>query len=305
MNKKYSIKNCKEFAVSKNGRCLSTTYINSNTKLEWECQFGHRWYNHFAKVLYGRWCPYCGGSKKRSIEYCQEIASKMNGSCLSTIYINSKNKMRWKCDKHHVWNATLHDIVSGAWCPYCAKRPIIGIVDCTNMAHKNNGICLSTTYINSKTALAWQCNSGHVWSATYSNVKRGTWCPECNKNNKIQTKLLEILRGIFSNYYVISNYRGFEWLKVRKNGAGLEIDIYIPEIKLAIEYDGEQHFYPVKLFGGSKTFYRRKQLDKLKDKKIKEHPEDIEYFIRFNYKEKNMMTEEYILKKLEENGVSR
>lgn len=46
-----------------------------------------------------------------------------------------------------------------------------------------------------------------------------------------------------------------------------EVDIYIPELNLAVEYDGEPHFSPVY---GEEKFKRRQFLDKLKDEMLEE-----------------------------------
>ena len=43
-------------------------------------------------------------------------------------------------------------------------------------------------------------------------------------------------------------------------------DIYIPDLKIAIEYQGEQHYYPIELFGGIEGLNKRKLLDEKKRK---------------------------------------
>lgn len=45
------------------------------------------------------------------------------------------------------------------------------------------------------------------------------------------------------------------------------LDIYIPSLKLAIEYQGEQHYRPIELFGGEKGFYNTIKRD-LKKKQL-------------------------------------
>ena len=46
------------------------------------------------------------------------------------------------------------------------------------IARQRGGLCLSNTYLNSKTKLKWQCAYGHIWEATPRDVKhRGKWCP--------------------------------------------------------------------------------------------------------------------------------
>lgn len=53
------------------GRCLSEVYVNTLTKLLWECQEGHQWWalpNNIRNL--GRWCPTCsyreGWAKRRA-----------------------------------------------------------------------------------------------------------------------------------------------------------------------------------------------------------------------------------------------
>ena len=96
------------------------------------------------------------------------------------------------------------------------------------------------------------------------------------------------------------NSRDFDWLKTT-SGHKQEIDILVPDVKLAIEYDGEQHFMAVPRFGGEEELKQTKRRDKLKDSKIKAHPEDVQYFVRFSYKEP--LTEEYVRNKLIEANV--
>ena len=50
---------------------------------------------------------------------------------------------------------------------------------------------------------------------------------------------------------------------------GLEFDGYNAELKMAIEYDGEQHTKPIKKFGGEKKFQQVQKNDKKKRKIIK------------------------------------
>ena len=46
----------------------------------------------------------------------------------------------------------------------------------------------------------------------------------------------------------------------------IRYDFYLPDLKIAIEYDGEQHYFPVNIFGGEKKFLRQKELDEFKNK---------------------------------------
>lgn len=54
------------------------------------------------------------------------------------------------------------------------------------LAARRGGQCLSDRYVNQKTALEFECELGHRWSALPNNVyHKGSWCPECAGNAKL------------------------------------------------------------------------------------------------------------------------
>ena len=60
------INEAKKFAESKYGKCLSDKYIDSKTKLEWQCFNGHKWFSTYHNIVNNdRWCPKCPHSVKR------------------------------------------------------------------------------------------------------------------------------------------------------------------------------------------------------------------------------------------------
>ena len=54
------------------------------------------------------------------------------------------------------------------------------------------------------------------------------------------------MRSILYNHKILRHYRP-DWLD------RLELDIYIPSLKLAFEYQGQQHFHPLHVWGGEKA----------------------------------------------------
>ena len=75
MSNEYKLKLCKDFAIKNhNGLCLSTEYINSKTKMLWQCEKGHQWLAVWSHVNYSEsWCPDCSGNKKYTIEEVKEF----------------------------------------------------------------------------------------------------------------------------------------------------------------------------------------------------------------------------------------
>jgi len=68
-----------------------------------------------------------------------------------------------------------------------------------------------------------------------------------------------IVKLIFRNHLVLSNTRGFL--------DGLEIDCYIPDLKIGFEYDGEQHYvFPNAYHKSKKEFESQVKRDREKRK---------------------------------------
>lgn len=60
-----NIKKMKELARSRNGICVSKKYVNTNTKLIWQCAKGHKWQAPPVRIKRGHWCPKCAIKKSR------------------------------------------------------------------------------------------------------------------------------------------------------------------------------------------------------------------------------------------------
>lgn len=82
------------------------------------------------------------------------------------------------------------------------------------------------------------------------NVREG-WVSE--------TILYQIVKRIFIKEEVLKHNRP-DWLE------GLELDIFVPSKNLAFEYQGQQHFHPVRHWGGSKGLQDLRERDKRKAK---------------------------------------
>jgi hypothetical protein len=83
-----SIEDMKELARKKGGNCISENYINSQTKLKWQCKEDHVWEAKPNCISRGQWCPYCSKNVKLTIEKMQSLAQERGGECLSNEYIN-------------------------------------------------------------------------------------------------------------------------------------------------------------------------------------------------------------------------
>jgi len=262
-----TIENMQRLAKERGGRCLSTNYVRSNSKLEWECGEGHRWERSPNSICNGKWCPICGqekaSDKKRlSIDEMDTLAGLKGGKCLSRKYVNTQTKLLWECADGHRWEALPLNVKRGSWCPFCAKKKAIelrvskrlsSIEEMQRVAQERGGRCLSTKYVNALSKLDWECDKGHRWQAAPAFIKRGTWCPKCRKKMvadkqrhtiEAMQKLAEKRKGRFlSLTYTNSNKpllwecsKGHRWeAKPKKIAQGTWCPICAGNIKKTIE----------------------------------------------------------------------
>lgn len=106
-----------------------------------------------------------------------------------------------------------------------------------------------------------------------------------------ETTLTNIVRAIYPNYEIKSHYRP-KWLE------GLELDIFIKEKNLGIEYQGQQHYYAIEHWGGEKQLIKQKEHDIRKARICNEYNVKI---LAVKYDEP--LTESHIRERLQEMDV--
>lgn len=72
-----------------------------------------------------------------------------------------------------------------------------------------------------------------------------------------EAELFALVRDLFKDHLVLREASP-EWL------GRMRLDIYLPELKLAIEHQGEQHYRPIAAFGGEEAYARVVERDALK-----------------------------------------
>ncbi|WP_112220124.1 zinc-ribbon domain-containing protein [Legionella quinlivanii] len=94
-------------------------------KVWWRCKENHTW----QATIYNRTknksrCPICAqrNSRKYSIDYFHEFASRHGGICLTTEYLNGKSKIKMVCKNGHKWESRADNILyKEKWCSSCSK----------------------------------------------------------------------------------------------------------------------------------------------------------------------------------------
>jgi hypothetical protein len=121
--RKYTIEKMRALAALRGGRCLSDIYVNTDTKLLWQCSEGHVWRATPIHILTNRWCRICGQNRqKRTLSDMQALATARGGKCLSSVYHNRATPLQWECANKHRWKAPPGRVIGGSWCNACARK---------------------------------------------------------------------------------------------------------------------------------------------------------------------------------------
>jgi hypothetical protein len=172
---------------------------NARTPVTWQCRKLHRWSTTSDAIKAGSWCPRCYAGKAVTIEDMRRLARSRRGACLSKRYANDRTKLLWRCMKRHTWEAPRNSIRSGSWCPTCAvenrrgsRKPVYVLEDMKALAARKGGTCRSRAYHGMLVPLRWRCAAGHTWEAQPSGIRRGTWCPECDRLKRMRKVHLRV-----------------------------------------------------------------------------------------------------------------
>lgn len=126
---RHGLSTLRRLAVAKGGVCLSTEYVNVNTKYKLRCAEGHEWETTASSLKNGSWCHQCMGKRISSslidphgLARLRAAAKAKGGECLDTQYLKLTSKYRWRCAKGHEWEASGANVGAGkSWCPRCSR----------------------------------------------------------------------------------------------------------------------------------------------------------------------------------------
>jgi len=236
-NKKHTYEFVKEFIEKKGYTLLSKTYKSNKDKLKVQCDKGHVYEIGYSQFQQGHGCAECNGKKKYSYEYVKEQIEKEGYTLLSKTYKNTHTKLKIQCDKGHVYNVTYNSFKQGSRCAECSGNKKHTYEFIKDQIEKKGYTLLSEEYKNAHNKLKVQCDKGHVYGATYCHFKQGQRCPICaneKTSSKGEIEIQEYVKTL--NVKQINNDRS-QILNLL-TGNYLELDVYLPELKKAIEYNG-------------------------------------------------------------------
>lgn len=208
----------------------------------------------------------------------QEFHPTKNGDLkLSDVSDKRNKKIWWKCGvaDDHEWKASPNNRTNGHGCPCCIGHKVVKS-NCFAIIYpelskewhptKNRDLTPNDIRSMSNKKVWWKCNvsDDHEWEAPASRRANNHGCPYCIKS-KGQLEVELVLKKYNISYETEKSFDGCKFKVL------LRFDFYVPDLNLLIEYDGKQHFEPIKYFGGEKTFKIIQERDKIKNKFAKEN----------------------------------
>ncbi|PES34754.1 hypothetical protein CN497_19275 [Priestia megaterium] len=256
VNQKVHLDNClatinptlaQEWHPTKNGTLTPYDVVAGFTKkVWWQCEEGHEWQARVNNRNRGNGCPIC---KNMQVDLGNNLASsnpalaqewhptKNRTLTPANVVAGSGKKVWWQCNKEHEWESRVVNRHQGLGCPYCSNRYVTPqnslatrFPEIAAEWHpiKNGTLTPADVVAGSDKKVWWQCKRKHEWQAS-PNTRKKSGCPHCSFGTG--TSFPEQII-----YLTLKDV--FPYTKNRYKIEGVEIDIYIPEINVAIEYDG-------------------------------------------------------------------
>ena len=275
---------------------LVTEYINNSTKIPVICHkkdFAGREHGVFmitpADLLTNKGCNKCNGkgftNEDRKI-FCSILYGNKYDYSKSD-FSTSKNITTVICPEHGEFKVDYdHHFNAKIGCRYCSYpvRDTESFKKEAIIRHKGYYSYDKSEYVNSHTKVVITCPIHGDFEQSPNAHLRGEGCPDCAKVSILEYNVETLLKE--NNIKFIKDKKA-KWLITEKNGQS-HLDFFIPDIHLAIECQGKQHFG----FGGWNSKYNyeeRYEIDKWKKEQCDNHNINLIYFAN-----KNDVPKEYL-----------
>lgn len=208
-------------------------YINNKTKVCIVCPIHGDFYQAPRHHLSGSGCPKCAGTYKYTTDEWIEAVKRVHGEKYDyskVEYKKSSEKVCVICPNHGEYYITPNHHLRGVGCPKCGgsfKSNTDSFIKRAGKVHDNYYDYSKVNYINSKTNVCIICPRHREFYQTPLHHLSGQGCPKCSSTySKAEDEIMELLTELNPqhNNKTILN--------------GKEIDIFIPSLKIGIEYNG-------------------------------------------------------------------
>lgn len=212
-------------------------YVNWNTKVCIICpEHGEFWQTPLAHV-HDQGCPKCNGNGRKNTSRFIDESEKIHGNKYDyskTEYTSNTDKVCIICPEHGEFWQSPKKHLSGQGCPECAGNTNLTLEKFINASlkiHKGKYAYSGITVNKSTDKVKITCPIHGEFTQSAHDHMQGKGCPICAHNlSKAENEIYEYICNFVSSDDIIRRDRSVL--------GNLELDIYIPKLKFAIEYNG-------------------------------------------------------------------
>ena len=173
-------------------------------------------------------------------------------------YLDNMSNITITCPKHGDFNQRPGSHLNGCRCKECyiedSWRATEEFISNAKQIHGNKYDYSKVKYIGSKKAVEIICPThGSFWQKPNIHVSSKNGCRLCSDSKGERAVELVLLK------YGIEYIREYRLLPFR-----LRSDFYLPGFDIHIEFNGQQHYHAVEMFGGERALAKVQQNDRLK-----------------------------------------
>ena len=176
-------------------------------------------------------------------------------------YISAQTKIKIVCPEHGIFMQIPNSHLSNRGCSRCSEKhkPLKEeFIEKAKKIHGKKYDYSLVNYINNKVNIKIICPEHGVFEQTPNRHLAGCNCPVCKIRSKDEIIISNWLTENNIHYEIQKTFSGC------KNVSLLKYDFYLPNEKILIECDGEQHYREVEYWGGKEGFNYRRMNDKIK-----------------------------------------
>lgn len=259
IQRKYDHKYVKKYIKDTGHTLLSDSYKNTKQILKIKCPKGHEYEKDFYRFMKGERCSVCAQRKKYTYDEVKKFIEDRGYTLLSKEYSNARTPLDLVCPKGHQYSIRFSNFKRGSRCLKCdsirKKETAWPYEKVKRIIENKEFILLSSEYKNARSGIKVQCPYGHDFDTTFDRISNGHGCPQCkNIISKPEIEIREYIESL--GVKIETNIRSL--IKNPDTGRAWELDIVVPDKKLAVEYCG--------LYNHSDEFKPRKyHLEKLNE----------------------------------------
>jgi hypothetical protein len=146
--------------------------------------------------------------------------------------------MLFECPIGHKITRNFRDLEDGKGCKICLKLQKPTLEEVINYCYSIGFSCLSEKYENAHAKLELKCCNGHIFYCCLDKLKHNRGCPHCS-SSKCEMMIKYIIESLMGEKFVKIRP---DFLKFPKTNRNLELDMFNESLKLAFEYQGNQHY---------------------------------------------------------------